>query len=135
MTLCRAALPGMLALALCIPVAARTPLVSRPMAVSAAHPLAVQAMLGLVEPQSSGLGGGAFLVRYDAASRRVTVYDGRETAPASAKATMFVDGDRTPIPRGKAMTSGQATGAPGVVAMLALAHSDHELDVSANSEG
>ncbi|MFN4097135.1 MAG: gamma-glutamyltransferase, partial [Sphingomonas sp.] len=52
--------------------------------------VAVQAMLSLVEPQSSGLGGGAFMVRYDAKTRAVTVYDGRETAPAGATPDMLM---------------------------------------------
>jgi gamma-glutamyltranspeptidase/glutathione hydrolase len=87
--------------------------------------IAVQTMLGLVEPQSSGLGGGAFLLRYDAMTRRVEVYDGRETAPASAHARMFLNENGQVIPRAQAMTSGLATGVPGVVAMLKLAHSQH----------
>jgi gamma-glutamyltranspeptidase/glutathione hydrolase len=84
--------------------------------------IAVQAMLSLVEPQSSGLGGGAFLHHYDAASRRLMVYDGRETAPAGATADMFLDDNGRPLPFGTAVTSGRATGVPGVVAMLAAAH-------------
>lgn len=117
----------------------------RPMVVAAAHPLAaragmeilqaggdavdaaiaVQAMLGLVEPQSSGLGGGAFMLRYDARTRRIDVYDGRETAPALADPRMFLDDSGRPLGRGVAMTSGRATGVPGVIAMLSLAHQEH----------
>ena len=87
--------------------------------------IAVQAMLGLVEPQSSGLGGGAFMLRYDARARHIEAYDGRETAPASASPAMFLDAEKHPLPRGTAMTSGRATGVPGVIAMLKLAHSEH----------
>ncbi len=86
--------------------------------------VAVQAMLGLVEPQSSGLGGGAFLVHYDAATRKVSVYDGRETAPAGATPDMFLDDGGQPIPFRTAVLSGSATGIPGAVAMLALAHKE-----------
>src|SRR4249919_753909 len=53
--------------------------------------IAIQAMLSLVEPQSSGIGGGAFMTYYDAASRQISVYDGREVAPAQATAGMFLD--------------------------------------------
>ena len=53
--------------------------------------VAVQAMLSLVEPQSSGIGGGAFINYYDGASRKISIYDGRETAPAQASASMFLD--------------------------------------------
>ncbi len=84
--------------------------------------VAVQAMLSLVEPQSSGLGGGAFMNFYDARTRKLTIYDGRETAPAQAVSTMFLDGDGKPVPFGEAVLSGRATGVPGAVAMLALAH-------------
>ncbi|MDP1630899.1 MAG: gamma-glutamyltransferase family protein [Caulobacter sp.] len=87
--------------------------------------VAVQAVLGLVEPQSSGLGGGAFMVYYDAATRKVTAYDGRETAPAGAAPDMFLDDAGKPVPFIAAMVSGRATGAPGAVAMLALAHKAH----------
>ena len=83
--------------------------------------VAVQAVLGLVEPQSSGLGGGAFLVHYDSASKRVTAYNGRETAPAGATPEMFLGEDGKPLGRGVAMTSGRSTGAPGAVAMLEMA--------------
>lgn len=87
--------------------------------------VAVQAVLGLVEPQSSGIGGGAFLTYYDAASRKVTAYDGRETAPAGATPDMFMGADGKPLPFGQALGSGRSTGAPGAVAMLAMVHADH----------
>ena len=87
--------------------------------------IAVQAVLGLVEPQSSGLGGGSFMVYYDAKSRKVTAYDGRETAPAGATADMFLGEDGKPMSFVTALLSGRATGTPGVVAMLAMAHRDH----------
>lgn len=87
--------------------------------------VAVQAMLSLVEPQSSGVGGGAFLTWYDGATRRVTVYDGREVAPAGATADMFLDDNGKPIPFGTAVVSGRATGVPGAVAMLGLVHRTH----------
>ena len=84
--------------------------------------VAVQAALGLVEPQSSGLGGGAFLVYYDAKSRKVTVFDGRETAPSGATPDMFIGADGKPLSYVDAVTSGRSTGAPGAIAMLGLAH-------------
>ena len=87
--------------------------------------VAVQAVLGLVEPQSSGLGGGSFMVYYDARSKKVTAYDGRETAPAGATADMFLGADGKPMSFVTALLSGRATGVPGAVAMLALAHKDH----------
>lgn len=86
--------------------------------------VAIQAVLGLVEPQSSGLGGGAFLMHYDAATGRVTAYDGRETAPASATPELFYE-DGRPLAFGDAVLSGRSTGAPGAVAMLAMAQKDH----------
>ncbi len=87
--------------------------------------VAVQAALGLVEPQSSGLGGGAFLLYYDARSGQVTAYDGRETAPAGATADLFLDAQGQPLPYADAVTSGRATGVPGAMAMLGLAHERH----------
>jgi len=87
--------------------------------------VAVQAALGLVEPQSSGIGGGAFLLHYDAASGRVTAYDGREAAPAGATPDMFLDAAGQPLPYADAVTSGRATGVPGAMAMLGLAHERH----------
>ena len=87
--------------------------------------IAVQAMLSLVEPQSSGIGGGAFITYYDGKSRRVSIYDGRETAPAQATSGMFLDPSGQPLPFDQAVLSGRATGVPGAVASLALAHREH----------
>jgi len=87
--------------------------------------IAVQAMLSLVEPQSSGVGGGAFMTYYNASTRQVSVYDGREVAPAQATPGMFLDPVGKPLPFSTAVLSGRATGVPGAVRMLALAHSEH----------
>lgn len=86
--------------------------------------VAVQAVLGLVEPQSSGLGGGAFMMVFDAGSGEVTSYDGRETAPAAATPELFFENGR-PLGVGDAVLSGRSTGAPGAVAMLAMAQTAH----------
>ncbi|HET9460159.1 MAG TPA: gamma-glutamyltransferase family protein [Sphingomicrobium sp.] len=87
--------------------------------------VAVQAMLSLVEPQSSGVGGGAFINYYDAASERISIYDGRETAPAQASPAMFLKADGSELPFREAVVSGRATGVPGAVAALAMAHREH----------
>jgi gamma-glutamyltranspeptidase/glutathione hydrolase len=87
--------------------------------------VAVQAALGLVEPQSSGIGGGAFLLYYDARSKRITAYDGREVAPRGATPDMFLDEQGQPLPFADAVTSGRSTGVPGAMAMLGLAHQQH----------
>ena len=87
--------------------------------------IAVQMVLGVVEPQSSGLGGGGFLLYYDAASRAITVYDGRETAPAGATPTMFLGIDGKPLPFREAVVSGISVGVPGALALLELAHKEH----------
>ncbi len=88
--------------------------------------VAVQAVLGLVEPQSSGLGGGAFMTYYDAATRKVTAYNGRETAPAAATPALFLDeATGKPLPFPVAVLSGRSSGVPGAVAMLSLAQSQH----------
>ena len=86
--------------------------------------VAIQAVLGLVEPQSSGLGGGAFMMVFDAASGEITSYDGRETAPAAATPELFYENGR-PLGVGDAILSGRSTGAPGAVAMLAMAQKAH----------
>ena len=86
--------------------------------------VAIQAVLGLVEPQSSGLGGGAFMMVFDSASGEITSYDGRETAPAAATPELFYENGR-PLGVGEAILSGRSTGAPGAVAMLAMAQKAH----------
>jgi gamma-glutamyltranspeptidase/glutathione hydrolase len=87
--------------------------------------VAMQAVLGLVEPQSSGLGGGAFISYYDAATRRVGAYSGREFAPAAAGPDLFLDPDGHPLPFITAVLSGRSTGVPGAVAALALLQHEH----------
>jgi len=84
--------------------------------------IAVQMVLGLVEPQSSGIGGGAFLLHFD--GQKVTAHDGRETAPAGARGDMFLDQGK-PLPFDEAVQSGHAVGVPGVVRMLEAAHRQH----------
>ena len=87
--------------------------------------VAVQAMLTLVEPQSSGLGGGAFMNYLDGQTGKLTIYDGREVAPAQASESMFLDASAKPLPFREAVLSGRATGVPGVVKLLAEAHGGH----------
>ncbi|MFG6458667.1 gamma-glutamyltransferase family protein [Roseateles sp. BYS96W] len=85
--------------------------------------IAVQAVLGLVEPQSSGIAGGAFLMHWD--GHQVQAWDGRETAPSAATPAMFLKPDGQPLAMRDAIMSGLSTGAPGVLAMLAEAHKVH----------
>ena len=87
--------------------------------------IAVQMVLGVVEPQASGIGGGGFLLHYDAATSAIAVYDGRETAPDGASPTMFLGADGKPIGMLGAVLSGISVGVPGAVAMLELAHKEH----------
>lgn len=87
--------------------------------------IAMQAMLSLVEPQSSSVAGGAFMTYFDHRSGKVSVYDGREVAPAQAASTMFLDPAGKPLPFNTAVLSGRATGVPGVLKMLDLAHREH----------
>ncbi|WP_260610291.1 gamma-glutamyltransferase family protein [Sphingomonas sp. IC081] len=87
--------------------------------------VAIQAVLGLVEPQSSGLGGGGFMIYYDARTRKVTAYDGREMAPSGASNHLLVDDGGKPLPFVDAVLGGISTGVPGAVAMLDMAHRDH----------
>jgi len=121
---------------------AGTPVEAETWMVAAAHPLAVeagaavladggtaadamiavQAVLGLVEPQSSGLGGGAFLVWFDAESREVTTLDGREAAPSQATPRLFQTPDGEPMQFFDAVVGGLSVGAPGTPALLEAAH-------------
>ena len=87
--------------------------------------IAVQAVLGLVEPQSSGLGGGAFMIHHDPHTDSLISYDGREFAPASATPDRFLNEDGEPMNFLDAVTGGLSVGVPGAVAMLGLAHEEH----------
>lgn len=84
--------------------------------------VAVQTVLGLVEPQSSGLGGGAFLVWYDAESGKLTTLDARETAPLAATPTYFQDENGEPLEFFDAVVGGRSVGTPGTPALLEAAH-------------
>lgn len=84
--------------------------------------VAIQAMLGLVEPQSSGVGGGAFMLYFDAATGVVSALDGREKAPAGATPGMFLDENGKPMSYLEAVRTGRSTGVPGAIAMLSMAH-------------
>ncbi len=114
-------------------------------AVAAAHPLASQAALDILkaggsavdaaiaaqmvltmaEPQSSGVGGGGFLLHFDNQTNTVASYDGRETAPAGISPTVFLKAGGAPMQFHDAAVGGQSVGVPGLVRMLELAHSDH----------
>ena len=118
------------------------PVTSQNWMVTAAHPLAVQAgarileaggsaadamvavqtVLGLVEPQSSGLGGGAFLVWYDAETGELTTLDGRETAPMEVTPTLFQNEDGEPLEFMEAVVGGRSVGTPGTPRLLETAH-------------
>lgn len=87
--------------------------------------VAVQMMLGLVEPQSSGIGGGAIIMAYDARSRAVSTYLGREAAPADATPALFNGPDGRPLTRAQAMLSGRATGVPAAIEVFSQAQQDH----------
>ncbi len=113
--------------------------------VSAAHPLAVdaglkalsqggtavdaavavQTVLGLVEPQSSGIGGGAFMLAFNASTGELTTYDGRETAPMRVDSDLFLTPVGEPLNFLDAVVGGRSVGTPGTVALLARAHADH----------
>ena len=87
--------------------------------------IAAQMVLNLVEPQSSGIGGGGFMLHYDAETRRVTAYDGRETAPAAVTPGLFLDAGGAPLGFWDAVIGGRSVGVPGLLSMLALAQRDH----------
>ena len=84
--------------------------------------VAVQTVLGLVEPQSSGLGGGAFLLYYNAAQQQLTTFDGRETAPQGAPDDLFIGPDKTPMKFFDAVVGGRSVGTPGTVKLLSDVH-------------
>ncbi len=87
--------------------------------------IAAQLVLGLVEPQSSGIGGGAFMLAYDASADAVHAYDGRETAPMAVTPDLFLKADSAPMKFYDAVIGGRAIGVPGLVAMLEQAHQRH----------
>ena len=85
--------------------------------------VATQMVLALVEPQSSGLGGGAFLLHFD--GQRVQAFDGRETAPAKASESLFLDDSGKPMAFFDAVVGGRSVGVPGVLSMLEQVHTAH----------
>ncbi len=87
--------------------------------------IAVQTVLNLVEPQSSGIGGGAFLIYYDAERDEIIAYDGRETAPAVAGGDMFLQPDGEPMQFWDAVVGGRSVGTPGTVQLMEVAHTNH----------
>jgi gamma-glutamyltranspeptidase/glutathione hydrolase len=82
-------------------------------------------VLNLVEPQSSGIGGGAFLLHWSGTEKRLRSYDGRETAPAAARPGRFLDASGEPLALPEAVASGRSVGVPGVLRMLEAAHRRH----------
>ena len=84
--------------------------------------IATQKVLGMVEPESSGIGGGAFMLVYNPATKQTTSFDGREMAPATATPTMILDANGQPRTNPAAIPGGLSVGIPGVIKMLCLAH-------------
>src|SRR5688572_9462806 len=84
--------------------------------------IAVQMVLTLVEPQSSGIGGGSFLLHFD--GREVEAFDGRETAPAGVDERLFLGADGQPLPFQEAVVGGRSVGTPGTLRVLELARSE-----------
>ncbi len=87
--------------------------------------IATQLVLNLVEPQSSGIGGGAFLLHWSAASHALESYDGRETTPAAATPALFLKADGSRMGFWDAVVGGRSVGVPGLLRMLELAHERH----------
>ena len=87
--------------------------------------IAVQLVLNLVEPQSSGIGGGAFALYWDARTKKVASYDGREMSPAAAEENRFLTQDGKPMGRSQAIVGGKSVGVPGVVRLLEMLHKRH----------
>jgi len=84
--------------------------------------IATMLALNVVEPQNSGIGGGSFMVRHDALSNAVSTIDGREAAPAAAEPYWFYDADGKPLATRETYAGGRASGVPGNLRMMALAH-------------
>ncbi len=87
--------------------------------------IAAQMVLNLVEPQSSGIGGGAFILHYDAVTGELASYDGRETAPSAAAPDLFLDGEGNFIGMQNVFSGGRSTGVPGIIRLAELAHRNH----------
>jgi gamma-glutamyltranspeptidase/glutathione hydrolase len=87
--------------------------------------IAVQMVLTLAEPQSSGIGGGAFMMHYDGRAKSLVAYDGRETAPATATPELFLGPDKKPLDIRTAIVGGLSVGTPGVMRLLERAHAKH----------
>ncbi|SFU80406.1 gamma-glutamyltransferase 1 . Threonine peptidase. MEROPS family T03 [Polaromonas sp. YR568] len=87
--------------------------------------IAAAIMLNLTEPQSSGIGGGAFIMSYEAAGKSINAYDGREKAPATAKGDRFLDSKGKPLALRDAINSGKSVGVPGLLRVMELAHQKH----------
>ena len=87
--------------------------------------IAVQLVLNLVEPQASGIGGGAFIMHYDAKTKTSSAYDGRETAPAAATPDLFLGRDGKPMPFRDAVIGGRSVGVPGLLRAMEMAHARH----------
>lgn len=84
--------------------------------------IAVQLMLNLVEPQSSGIGGGAFMLYWDAASKTLNTFDARETAPAAATPERFLDAEGERLDFRTAVSGGQSVGVPGILRLMEVTH-------------
>ena len=89
--------------------------------------LAIQMALNLLEPESSGIGGGGFLLYYDKKKNHLTFYDGRETAPSKIKKEFFLDNEGNPLSFFDIEVGGSAVGLPGLLSMREIAHNDHGL--------
>ena len=89
--------------------------------------IAVQMVLNLVEPQSSGIGGGGFLLYFDKKSSNLSFYDGREIAPSKIKKEFFLDNNGDPLKFYDIAIGGMGIGVPGIVSMLEMGHQDYGL--------